>query len=110
MDEIRATGTVVGHNSRRYYRDVLIHPVVRFGTPDGRTVEFESGVGSNVPPGVGEEVEVIYDPLRPEAAKLPLGSTLRFGPRTFVVAGVLVLGVALLFFLFFLMMVLLVFL
>lgn len=110
MGEIRATGVVVGHNSRRYYRNVLVHPGVRFEAPDGRTVEFESESGSNVPPGVGEEVEVIYDPLRPEEAKLPLGSTLRFGPRAFVVAGVLVLGVALLFFLFFLMMVLLVFL
>ncbi len=107
MDEIRATGTVVGHNPRRYHRNVLIHPVVRFGTPDGRTVEFESGSGSNVPPGVGEEVAVLYDPLRPEEAKLPLGSTMRFRPRTFVVAGALALGVMVLFFLFFLAMVLL---
>jgi len=58
---------------------------------------------------LGEEVEVIHDPLRPEGAKLLPGSTLRFGPSAFMVEGVLVLGAALLFFLFFLMMVLLVF-
>lgn len=110
MGEIRATGTVVGHKHRRYLQSVLIHPVVHFGTPDGRTVEFESGSGSNVPPGIGEEVAVIYDPLRPEEAKLPLGSTVRFRPRTLLVAGALALGVAVLFILFFLAMVLLLFL
>lgn len=106
MGEIRAKGVVTGHNSRRYSQSVLVHPVVRFETPDGRTVEFESESGSNVPPGVGEEVEVIYDPLRPEEAKLPLGSTLRFRPRVLVVAGVLVLGVVLLYFLFLIMLLL----
>ena len=105
MGEIRAPGTVVGHKHRRYHQSVLIHPVVRFGTPDGRTVE--SGSGSNVPPGIGEEVAVIYDPLRPEEAKLPLGSTVRFRPRTLLVAGALALGVVVLFILFFLAMVLL---
>lgn len=98
MGEIQATGTVVGHNHRRDHECILIHPAIRFGTPDGRTVEFESGSGSNVPPGIGEEVAVLYEPLCPEEAKLPLGSTLRFRPRTLLVAGALALGGVVLFF------------
>ncbi len=94
--ELQATGIVIAHHSRQYSRDVLIHPVVRFQTQDGRTVEFESATGSNMPPKVGEEVTVLYDPLRPEEAKLTLGSRLRFRPQTFVVVGVLALFVVLL--------------
>jgi hypothetical protein len=56
---------------------MLLFPSVRFQTADGRTVEFQSKVGSNAPPKVGEEVTVYYDPERPEDAKLSLGSTFR---------------------------------
>jgi hypothetical protein len=91
--ELQARGIVIAHHSRRYYQDVLIHPVARFDTQDGRTVEFESATGSNVPPKVGEEVTVLYDPLRPEEAKLTLGSTLRFRSQALMVAGVLAIFV-----------------
>ena len=82
--------------------------MVRFETQQGRTVEFESRTGSNTPPRVGEEVTVVYDPLRPEEARLTLGSTIRFRPQTFVIAGILALGIIAFFFLAFLAMILLV--
>ena len=71
----------------------MLFPVVRFETQDGTTVEFESGFGTNIPPRVGEEVTVIYDPSRPQEAKVTVGSTLRFRPKMFVVAGVAALFV-----------------
>jgi hypothetical protein len=94
--ELQATGIVIAHHSRRSSQSFLIHPVVRFETQDGRTVEFESATGSNMAPKVGEEVTVLYDPLRPEEAKLSLGSTFRFRSQTFVIVGVLALFVVLL--------------
>ena len=91
--ELQARGIVIDHHSRRHSHDFLIHPVVKFDTQDGRTMEFESATGSNVPPRVGEEVTVLYDPLRPEEAKLTLGSTLRFHSQALMVAGVLAIFV-----------------
>jgi hypothetical protein len=46
---------------------------------------------------IGEEVAVYCYPLRPEEAKLPLGRTLRFRPRTLGVAGALAFGVVVLY-------------
>jgi hypothetical protein len=69
--------------------------VVRFETQDGKTVEFESGLGTNIPPRVGEEVTVIYDPSRPQEAKVTVGSTLRFRPKMLVVGRVAALFVVL---------------
>ncbi len=61
--------------------DVLFYPSVRFQTADGRTVEFQNKIGTNVPPGVGDEVTIIYDPARPEEAKVALGSMFKFNPK-----------------------------
>ena len=71
------TGTVTG-SVGRWYRSTgdepgfsrLPHPVVRFITGDGRTVEFEAQAGSNLAPKVEQQVTVLYDPLKPEEAKL----------------------------------------
>lgn len=102
MSETNAVGIVTGHNARRYPSgSVLIHPTVRFQTPDDRTVEFESPVGSNVPPKVGEEVTVRYDPSRPEAARVAVGSAIRPNPKVLLIAGAIFLGAASLFFLLF---------
>jgi hypothetical protein len=66
MSELRTTGIVIDHKSRSSVGfdsfSHLLFPVVRFETQDGKTVEFESGLGTNIPPRVGEEVMVIYDP------------------------------------------------
>ena len=100
--QLTAVGVVTGHTSRRSYASdhpgMLLFPSVRFQTADGRTVEFQNGVGSNAPPEVGEEVTVYYDPDRPEEAKLSLGSTFRPNLKLLpVVFGVFVGGVALMF-------------
>ena len=92
MNELRTTGIVMDHKSRSsvgfdsYSR--LLFAVVRFETQNGKTVEFESGLCTNIPPRVGEEVTVIYDPSRPQEARVTVGSTLRFRPKMLVVAGV----------------------
>ena len=102
QSQLTAVGVVTGHTSRRSYASdhpgMLLFPSVRFQTADGRTVEFQNGVGSNAPPKVGEEVTVYYDPERPEEAKLSLGSTFRPNLKLLaVVFGVFLGGVALMF-------------
>jgi Protein of unknown function (DUF3592) len=50
---------------------VTFHPVVRFTTADGRTVEFVSPSGSSPPShSEGDRVEVLYDPDDPQDAQL----------------------------------------
>jgi hypothetical protein len=54
-----------GPNSR------VAHPVLRFDLPDGRTVEVESGAGTNPPSArEGDTVTVLYDPADPTVARL----------------------------------------
>ncbi len=107
--EIRTTGTVVGHRHKKRRGmdnkvDILVHPVVRFEAGDGETVEFESGLGSNIPPKVGEEVEVFYDPSRPEEARIPVGSALRLKKWHFIIAAAIFAVPAFFFLLFFVFM------
>jgi Protein of unknown function (DUF3592) len=91
-----ATGTVTDVKTRtsrsqtddgprvRTYR----YPVVRFQTRDGRMIEFESETGtSGFSQGPGQQVEVLYDPLRPEEARIKTFMMLWFGPLIFVVVG-----------------------
>jgi hypothetical protein len=93
-----ATGTVTD-SVGRWYSDPgddpgvsrLSHPVVRFVTGDGRTVEFESQVGSNLSPRVGQEVTVLYDPLNPKEARIRSLMMLWALPSIFTVLGVLLL-------------------
>lgn len=80
---------------------MLFYPSVRFPTADGTIVEFQSKLGTNAPPRVGDEVTVIYDPQRPEEAKVALRSMFRFSPKAPLVAGAIFLGAMALFFLFF---------
>ncbi len=64
------------------------YPVVRFQTQDGRSVEFESETGTNTfSQRPGEQVEVLYDPLRPEQARIKSFMMLWFGPLIFSVVG-----------------------
>ena len=52
-------------------RSLIYVPVVRFETPDGKSIEFRSDSGSNPPTySVGERVTVLYDPAKPYNAKL----------------------------------------
>jgi hypothetical protein len=99
--ELSAVGVVTGHTFRRGHGGStgVIFPSVRFQTADGRTVEFQNGVGSNAPPKVGAEVTVYYDPDRPEDAKLSLGSTFRPNLKVLAVVFGIFLGVVALMFL-----------
>ena len=91
-----ATGTVTDVKSRtsrshtsdgpriRSYR----YPVIRFQTQDGRTGEFESEIGTNTfSQGPGEQVEVLYDALKPEHARIKTFMMLWFAPLVFSVVG-----------------------
>jgi hypothetical protein len=89
-----ATGTVTD-SVGRWYSDPgdapgvskLSHPVVRFVAGDGRMVEFESEVGSNLAPKVGQEVTVLYDPLNPQEARIKSFMMLWGIPSIFAMLG-----------------------
>jgi Protein of unknown function (DUF3592) len=93
-----ATGTVTD-SVGRWYRDPgddpgvskLSHPVVRFVTGDGRTVEFESQAASNLAPKIGQQVTVLYDPTNPKEAKIKSFMMLWALPVIFTVLGVFLL-------------------
>ena len=98
ITEARAVGIVTGHSSRstHHVEDLsgrVFFPSVRFQTADGRTVEFENKLGTNAPPRVGERVTVLYDPERPEEAKVAFGSVVRRNVMAFAVMGAIILGV-----------------
>jgi Protein of unknown function (DUF3592) len=89
-----ATGTVTDIKNRRSTSHssegsrIRRYPVVRFQTQEGRTVEFESETGtSSFSQGPGEQVEVLYDPLRPEEARIKTFIMLWFAPLIFSVLG-----------------------
>jgi hypothetical protein len=66
---------------------------VRFQTADGRTAEFQNNIGTNAPPRVGDEVTVLYDPERPEDAKVALGDTFKINVKLLLVVGAMFLAV-----------------
>lgn len=103
--EARAVGIVTEHTSRWSHGldhpSLLFYPSVRFQTADGRTVEFQNKLGTNVPPRVGDEITVIYDPALPEEAKVALGSMFKFNPKALLVVGGVFLAAMAFFFLLF---------
>ena len=66
---------------------------MRFQTADGRTAEFQNNIGTNAPPRVGDEVIVLYDPGRPEDAKVALGDTFKINVKLLLVVGAMFLAV-----------------
>ena len=77
--------------------DTRYYPRVRYVAADGRTVEAESMTDSALPPPhVGQTVDVLYDPERPERVDLVRRSNRIDGAgRTSFLMGWLVLSVAL---------------
>jgi hypothetical protein len=75
-------------------------PRVQFATPDGQTHEFVSTSSSNPPSyGRGEHVGVLFDPARPEIARIDSFFSLWGAPLIFTVLGgvfVLIMGVVML--------------
>jgi hypothetical protein len=74
----------------------LFYPTFRFRTADGREIVIESDLGANPAPArEGQQVGVVYDPARPQRARIDsmLGGGMVHGPL-FVVFGVVVTLVA----------------
>ena len=91
-------GVVISHSSGPSYDRRVVYPSVRFQTADGRTIEFQSKIGSNAPPRVGDEVTVHYDPERPEDARLGIGDTFKPNLKLLpVVFGIFLAFIALMF-------------
>lgn len=66
-----ATGTVEDIVARRGSKSTTYAPSVTFTTPDGRLIRFVSGVsGSAGAYGVGQQVEVYYDPANEGIAEI----------------------------------------
>jgi hypothetical protein len=67
----RTSGIVVDHEYRRDRDgDPVPYPLVRFQTPDGRFVTAGTDFGGSLVPAVGDRVDVLYDPARPEEAHI----------------------------------------
>src|SRR5690349_9784154 len=66
------------------------YPVIQFHTPDGKAHEFQSNVGSSW--GVGQRVEVLYDPDTPSRARVNSFRDLWLGPALSGGMGLLLLG------------------
>ena len=97
-EELSTVGVVISHSSGPSYDRRVVYPSVRYQTADGRTIEFQSKLGSNAPPRVGNQVTVFYDPERPEDARISLGSA--FSPNLKllpVVFGIFLAFIALMF-------------
>ncbi len=83
---------VVAHKHRRDRDgDLVAYPVVRFQAPDGRLVTAEGDVGGSWTPGIGEHVEVLFDPSRPEEIHIDNPSADKV-VRLFEVLGWVMLG------------------
>jgi hypothetical protein len=68
---IRSYSSSSGSGSGGSSGGYTYRPVFQFRTYDGRDVRVESSVGSNPPSArPGQQVNVLYDPMRPEHARL----------------------------------------
>ena len=69
---VRTTATVARHEVRTYKGNTYYFPVARFVTPGGEEVVFEADRPRRAPdPPAGYGLEVLYDPQKPSAARLP---------------------------------------
>lgn len=84
----KAEGVVVKNIRSRSDDSYTYSPAVKFQTRDGRTVKFVSKLGSGTPTySVGEQVEVLYDEDKPEAAKINSFLSLYFGSMILGIIG-----------------------
>ncbi len=87
---VRTQGTVIGNRSSAIFLGSYA-PVIRFGTQDGRTVEFESNMYTPVRYEVGKQVPVVYRPSKPEQAILDTALGTWLIPTAFLVVGVVLI-------------------
>jgi hypothetical protein len=50
--------------------DLVPYPLVRFQTPDGSLVTAQTDLGGSLVPAIGDHVDVLFDPNRPEEAHI----------------------------------------
>ncbi|OGF05363.1 MAG: hypothetical protein A2273_04435 [Candidatus Edwardsbacteria bacterium RifOxyA12_full_54_48] len=71
------------------------YPMVEFRTPDGRSFQFKGSTGSSSPEfTIGAEVEVRYNPQKPQQAQLAKFSHFWLGPLLLTIGGLLALFLA----------------
>lgn len=89
----RTTGTVVGYQTRRGNKGGATQAeVVEFQGPDGKTVQFvEKTSRSRFIMNTGHEVNVLYDPDKPEKARINSFWGLYFFPITLLIVGLVLL-------------------
>lgn len=72
----------------------LFTPLVRFGTPDGKTIEFQSSLRTNPPAyHVGQIVSVLYLPGEPHSAAIKGVLSLWFTPMVLTFIGSIFLAI-----------------
>ncbi|WP_246562900.1 DUF3592 domain-containing protein [Bradyrhizobium liaoningense] len=75
----------------------FLYPTFQFVTTDGRSVTFTASSGSTVQSySDGERVKIVYDPRRPEDARLMSFLTLWISPFLLCAAGLMFSGGAIL--------------
>jgi len=66
-----ASGTIVALTENREREEISYFPTVKFQTPSGREVTFQSEMGSSAQAGrIGDIVAVRYRPDQPEVAEI----------------------------------------
>ncbi|MBB2908838.1 hypothetical protein FHS43_000084 [Streptosporangium becharense] len=93
---VRVPGVVVGLR-RSSGNDGVFYPTMQFQTVQGFVVETESDLGSNPAPArPGQQVMVVYDPERPQRARLDgVGGRGVLHGVLFLTIGVIILVVCL---------------
>jgi hypothetical protein len=72
--------------------NVTKYPVVRFRAPDGRLVTARPDFGGDSVHEIGDNVDVLFDPDRPEEAHLDTRASNLFTSEAVVAGWVLIVG------------------
>jgi len=86
---LSAEGRIVDYTEDRDLDDeqTMYTPVIEFTTAGGQVQRFSAGVSSSSKPRVGRQVTVLYDPTRPERARLRSWAALWMLPAIFIGLG-----------------------
>lgn len=94
-----ASGTIIALTENREREEISYFPQVEFHTPSGRSIRFQSEMGSSTAAArIGDSVKVRYRPDQPQVAEvdafMPLwGLTILFGSlgSVFLIVGTSIL-------------------
>jgi hypothetical protein len=70
------------------------YPVVQFQTADGHLVTAHTDFGGDLVPNIGDHVEVLFDPARPEEAHIESELSDRMNRLVGVIGWVIIVGAA----------------